>query len=279
MYSKLALKLYGMVKQGTIKSSAMFWRDFFDKEKINNFDIDCETLKKELQEKDLNLICVFDDKFPKIDLKLKSSEKSFLFVYKGNINLLNEINNNVAVIGVLTPTKDIEAREEKIVKELIKNNLTIISGLARGCDSIAHKTCLENNGKTIAILPTTFNNIYPKENKGLIDEIVRKDSLVITEYITEPQNRFIRIKRFIDRDRLQAIFSKAVVLIASFSQGNGDSGSRHTIKKAKEYRKLRYVMFDEKTDNNNPIFELNKQQIVDGATVLTNKTIKELTTK
>ena len=279
MYSKLALKLYGMVKQGTIKSSAMFWRDFFDKEKINNFDIDCETLEKELQEKDLNLICVFDDKFPKIDLKLKSSEKSFLFVYKGNINLLNEINNNVAVIGVLTPTKDIEAREDKIVKELIKNNLTIISGLARGCDSIAHKTCLENNGKTIAILPTTFNNIYPKENKGLIDEIVRKGGLVITEYITEPQNRFIRIKRFIDRDRLQAIFSKAVVLIASFSQGNGDSGSRHAIQKAKEYGKLRYVMFDEKTDNNNPIFELNKQQIVDDATVLTNKTIKELTTK
>lgn len=279
MYSKLALKLYGMVKQGTIKSSAMFWRDFFDKEKINNFDIDCETLEKELQEKDLNLICVFDDKFPKIDLKLKSCEKSFLFVYKGNINLLNEINNNVAVIGVLTPTKDIEAREEKIVKELIKNNLTIISGLARGCDSVAHKTCLENNGKTIAILPTTFNNIYPKENKGLIDEIVHKDGLVITEYITEPQNRFIRIKRFIDRDRLQAIFSKAVVLIASFSQGNGDSGSRHAIQKAKEYGKLRYVMFDEKTDNNNPIFELNKQQFVDGATVLTNKTIKELTTK
>lgn len=279
MYSKLALKLYGMVKQGTIKSSAMFWRDFFDKEKINDFYIDCETLEKELQEKDLNLICVFDDKFPKIDLKLKSSEKSFLFIYKGNINLLNEINNNVAVIGVLTPTKDIEAREDKIVKELIKNNLTIISGLARGCDSIAHKTCLENNGKTIAILPTTFNNIYPKENKGLIDEIVRKGGLVITEYITEPQNRFIRIKRFIDRDRLQAIFSKAVVLIASFSQGNGDSGSRHAIQKAKEYGKLRYVMFDEKTDNNNPIFELNKQQIVDDATVLTNKTIKELTTK
>ena len=279
MYSKLALKLYGMVKQGTIKSSAMFWRDFFDKEKINNFDIDCETLEKELQERDLNLICVFDDKFPKIDLKLKSSEKSFLFVYKGNINLLNEINNNVAVIGVLTPTKDIEAREEKIVKELIKNNLTIISGLARGCDSIAHKTCLENNGKTIAILPTTFNNIYPKENKSLIDEIVRKDGLVITEYITEPQNRFIRIKRFIDRDRLQAIFSKAVVLIASFSQGNGDSGSRHAIQKAKEYGKLRYVIFDEKTDNNNPIFELNKQQIVDDATVLTNKTIKDLTTR
>lgn len=118
MYSELALKLYGMIKQGIIKSNAMFWRDFFDKEKINCFNIDLKFLKKELQEKDLSLVCVFDDEFPKIDLKLKHSDKPFLFAYKGNIDLLDEVNNNVAVIGVLKPTEDIEVREQKIVKEL-----------------------------------------------------------------------------------------------------------------------------------------------------------------
>lgn len=279
MHSKLALKLYGMVKQGIIKSNAMFWRDFFDKEKIDGFDIGLELLEKELQEKDLSLICAFDDGFPKINLKLKPSEKPFLFAYKGNIDLLNEINNNVAVIGVLTPTEDIEVREQKVVDELVKNDLTIVSGLAKGCDTIAHKTCLENKGQTIAILPTTFDNIYPKENKGLADEIVKNKGLVITEYIVDPQNKYERIKRFIDRDRLQAMFSKAVVLIASFTQNNGDSGSRYAMQKAKEYGKARCVMFDEKTDNDKTIFELNKAQIADGATILTNKTIKELTTK
>ena len=191
--------------------------------------------------------------------------------------MLKNIDSNVAIIGVLTPTKDIEVREQKIVKEVAKNNLTIVSGLAKGCDTIAHKTCLENNGKTIAILPTTFDNIYPKENTDIVDEIIKKDGLVITEYITEPQNKFERIKKFIDRDRLQAMFSKAVVLIASYTQGNGDCGSRHAMQKAKEYEKTRFVMFDERVDNNNPIFELNKQQIKDGAIILTNKTIKEIT--
>lgn len=279
MHSKLALKLYGIIKQGIIKSNAMFWRDFFYKEKIDSFDIDLELLENELQEKKISLICVFDDGFPKIDFKLKTSEKPFLFVYKGNFDLLNQLENNVAVIGVLTPTEDIEVREQKIVEELVANNLTIVSGLAKGCDTIAHKACLDIGGKTIAILPTTFDNIYPKENKNLVDEIVKNNGLVLTEYVNEPQNRFDRIKRFIDRDRLQAMFSKSVVLIASYTQGNGDSGSRHAMQKAKEYGKSRYVMFNEKNDNNKLIFELNKHQVSVGATILTNKTIKELITK
>lgn len=279
MHSILALKLYGMVKHGIIKSNAMFWRDFFDKEKIDSFEIDLKALEKELQEKDLSLICFFDDGFPKINLKLKPSEKPFLFAYRGNIDLLNEVNKNVAVIGVLTPTEDIKVREQKIVEELVKNDTTIVSGLAKGCDTIAHKVCLENKGKTITILPTTFDNIYPKENISLANSIVKNKGLVITEYIVEAQNKYERIKRFIDRDRIQAMFSKAVVLIASFTQGNGDSGSRHAMQKAKEYGKLRYVMFDEKTDNDKSIFELNKIQILDMAKILTNKTIKELTTK
>ena len=277
MHSNIALKLYGMIKSGIIKSNAMFWREFFNQDKIESINIELQDVENELQEKNIGLVCVFDNDFPNINLNLKNSEKPFLFAYKGNINLLKNIDSNVAIIGVLTPTKDIEVREQKIVKEVAKNNLTIVSGLAKGCDTIAHKTCLENNGKTIAILPTTFDNIYPKENVTLVEEIIKKDGLVITEYITEPQNKFERIKRFIDRDRLQAIFSKAVVLIASYSQGNGDSGSRHAMQKAKEYTKMRYVMFDTKTDNDKQIFELNKQQIKDGAIILTNKTIRELT--
>lgn len=277
MHSNISLKLYGMIKNGIIKSNAMFWREFYNEEKINSFDVDLLVLEKELQHEDISLVCVFDNYFPKIVLNLKNSEKPFLFAYKGNINLLKNIASNVAVIGVLTPNEDIEIREQKIVKELTKNNLTIVSGLAKGCDTVAHKTCLENNGKTIAILPTTFDTIYPKENVELVNEIIKKGGLVITEYITEPQNKFEQIKRFVDRDRLQAMFVKAVILIASYTQGNGDSGSRHAMQKAKEYTKMRYVMFDTKTDSDKQIFELNKQQIKDGALILTNKTIKELT--
>lgn len=227
--------------------------------------------------KSLNVICVFDDHFPKIDNNIKNSEKPFLFVYKGNIALLSNTRNNVAVIGVLSPTPNIESREQKIVKELVDNNLVIVSGLARGCDTVAHKTCLTCDGKTIAILPTTFDDLYPKENEKLASVIIENGGLVITEYVNKPRNKYEGIKRFVERDRLQAMFSKEVILIASFRQGQGDSGSRHAMQKAKEYGKLRYVMFNQKTDLNKGIFGLNQDLLNDNAIVLTEKTIKEIT--
>ena len=276
MNSNLAIKLYAMVKNGIIKSNAMFWREF-SKEKIQVFDIDIFATEEQLQEKSLNIVCVFDDNFPMIVNNLKNSEKPFLFVYKGDIDLLSNVKNNVAVIGALSPTPDIESREQKIVKELIGNNWVVISGLARGCDTIAHKTCLTCDGKTIAILPTTFDNLYPKENEILANNIIKSGGLVITEYVNKPRNKYEGIKRFIERDRLQAMFSKAVILIASFRQGQGDSGSRHAMQKAKEYGKLRYVMFNQKIDLNKEIFGLNQDLLNDNVIILTEKTIKEIT--
>lgn len=79
MNSNLAIKLYALIKNGTIKSSAMFWREF-SKEKIEKFDIDIFDIEKEVQEKSLNIVCAFDDNFPMIDNNLKISEKT-IFVY------------------------------------------------------------------------------------------------------------------------------------------------------------------------------------------------------
>lgn len=275
MNSNLAIKLYVMVKNGIIKSNAMFWREF-SKENIEEFDIDICATEKELQEKSLNVVCTFDDHFPKIDKNIKNSEKPFLFIYKGNIELLSSTSNNVAVIGVLSPTPDIESREQKIIKELVKGDLVIVSGLARGCDTVAHKTCLSSGGNTVGILPTTFDGLYPKENEKLASAIIESGGLVITEYVNKPRNKYEGIKRFIERDRLQAMFSKAVILIASFRLGQGDSGSRHAMQKAKEYGKFRYVMFNQITDDNKEIFGLNQDLLNDNVIVLTEKIIKEI---
>ena len=188
--------------------------------------------------------------------------------------MLKNTNYNIAVIGTLNPTEDNKNREERLVQELVKNGFNIVSGLAKGCDSIAHKSCLENSGKTIAILPSTLEKIFPSENKQLADNIIANGGLVITEYITEPKNRYETIKRFIDRDRLQAMFSFAVILVASNSYGEGDSGSRHAMNKAKEYSKLRFCIYDEKQDLNNPLFGLNRDEITNGAEIISSSKIK-----
>lgn len=276
MFSSVALKLYSAIKQGLIKSNASFWKNFKSSESVQSLSVETGEEEQYLAQNNICLVCCFDDEFLSIPTSIKNSEKPFLFAYKGDINLLKSKNNNVAVIGTLNPTEDIKNREEKLVKKLVKNGFNIVSGLAKGCDCIAHKTCLENGGKTIAILPSTLEKIYPNINKGLADEIIENGGLVITEYVTEAKNKYETIKRFIDRDRLQAMFSNAVVLIASQNRGEGDSGSRYAMNKAKEYNRKRFCMFNEKSDNNNPLFGLNVEEITNGAKIISSSKIKGL---
>ncbi len=275
MNSNISLKLYNLIKMGVIKTNAHFWKSFYSEDAINTFSCNLEAARQELEEKGINIISVFDENFPIADIKLKNSEKPFFFAYKGDISLLKDIDKNIAVIGVLTPTNEIVEREQKVVKNLTKKSFNIVSGLAKGCDTVAHRESVKNNAKTIAFLPSTIENIYPKENKDLANKIVDNDGLIISEYVNEPQNKYETVKRFIERDRLQALYSKAVILIASFRKGEGDSGSRHAFEKAKEYGKKRLVMFRE-SDSNDLIFGLNKDYVIQGEKVVSQKEIEEL---
>lgn len=214
-------------------------------------------------------------------------------LYRGDIALLNKDNftKNVAVIGVLNPTNDIVEREKLFVKEIVKRGGNIVSGLALGCDSIAHRECLANNGKTIAVLPSRLDNILPKENIELANEIVLKGGLLVTEYYNEPVERFEASVRYIERDRLQAYFSNSIVLTASYRhpEKNGpqypqdgikrDSGSRHAMKIAGEVDRKRYVLYNSETDDVNEMFDLNRDLIHDKknpAKILTSSAIDEM---
>ncbi len=276
MYSKVGVKIYSAIRQGIFKSRKEFWESYFNINYWENLNITTKNEEAYLNESKFNLICVFDKEFPKINEKVKQQDKPFLFVYVGDISILNEINNNIAVIGVLNPTEKIVSREKEIAQILSKNNQNIVSGLAIGCDSVAHKVCTENGKKTIAFLPSNLENIYPKANKSLVNEIVHNDGLIVTEYVQEANNKYESINRFIERDRLQVMFAKGVILIASFRKGEGDSGSRHAMSKAKQYGVKRYVMYNWQTDNDDKIFGLNKDLVDNGVTILTQLNIKDL---
>ena len=275
MNSNISIKLYNLIKTGVIKSNAQFWKTFYNEDYINTFPCDLQAIKQELEAKGINVISVFDKNFPITNAKLKNSEKPFFFAYKGDITLLQDVDKNVAVIGVLTPTNEIVDRECKVVKRLTEKGFNIVSGLAKGCDTVAHIESIKNNVKTIAFVPSTIEKIYPKENIGLANEIVKYDGLIITEYVNEPKNKYENVKRFIERDRLQALYSKAIILIASCRKGEGDSGSRHAFEKAKEYGKKRLVMYRE-SDSNDLTFGLNKDYVMQGEKVVSQKEIEGL---
>ncbi|MDK0984164.1 DNA-processing protein DprA [Clostridium perfringens] len=273
-YSDITLKVLAAKECGIIKSNAQFWNDFDEIEKFetaiskdSNFDNTIIKLRNELISSDNyeeGIISVYDESFPVINKKVKNKgDKPYLLFYKGNLELLDDLNNNIAVIGLIDPDKNIAKRESDVVEKLIDNDLVIVSGLAAGCDSIAHKLCLEMGGKTIAVLPSQLNKIYPAENKKLAEDIVQKGGLLISEYYKEPKTKFEAVNRFIQRDRLQAMFSKAIILVASYRKGEGDSGSRHAMDAARKYEIDRYVIYNNKTDENNSMFALNKDLLLD----------------
>lgn len=220
-----------------------------------------ESSIKKLGDSIEGVVAVGDTGFPTVRGAVKSADKPFALFYKGDINLLSKDNTNIAIIGVLNPDEKVEMTETMVAKEVLKYDVTIVSGLALGCDTIAHKTALENNGKTIAILPCSLDSVIPKENMDLANRIIDQGGLLVSEYYEVPQNRNEMINRFIVRDRLQALFSDAVLLAASYAPNNqgNDCGSRHAMGKAKDYGIKRAVIYNEIKHKDNPMYDLNRQ--------------------
>ena len=230
-----------------------------------------ETIMKLSKDID-GLVALGDSAFPPFRGNVKSADRPVALFYKGEINLLKKGNLNVAVIGVLNPDEKIKLSEKIVTAKILEYGATIISGLALGCDSIAHETALENGGKTVAILPCALNKVIPKENENLAKDIVAKGGLLVSEYYEEPENWYSMTGRFVDRDRLQALFSDAIVLAASYTQKSAenweslkgqklDSGSRHAMGKAEKYGITRAVIYNAEKHAGNPMFDLNRKLI------------------
>lgn len=263
--------------------------------KIDEF----ESLKKDFETKLVQkfeeccdgFVALGDNNFPLYRGTVKESEQPIFLFYKGNIELLSIKNKNITVIGLLNPEGDIEERERKIVVQFIKNGATIVSGLAFGCDSISHQQALDSNGNTVAILPSPLSSILPARNKGLAYKIVEEGGLLVTEYGNDFKSQMELSGRYKERDRLQALFCDTIVLAASYAQNSAerwkkvgqklDSGARLAMGYAKEYNIPRAVMYDENLDENNPMFDLNRDIIKEqkDVTIITQDNVTETVTK
>lgn len=236
------------------------------------------------------IVAIGDKDFPKYRGNVKESERPIFLFYKGDLSLLDSENINISVIGLLNPEEEIIEREKRLVAELVKKNVIIVSGLAFGCDSVAHIQALKG-GKTIAILPSPLHNILPVKNKGLAFKIVEKGGLLISEYYKDFSNPRELTTRYVERDRLQALFCDIIILVASYAQDSAtrwrklsgqklDSGARLAMGYAKDYGIPRALMYDNEKDNKNPMFDLNRQLLSEGeVTILTPKKIESIVTE
>jgi DNA processing protein len=211
-----------------------------------------------------------DEDFPEIQPAVKAADRPIALFYRGDISLIKNVSNNVAVIGLLTPSERMETEERVVVRKLVAEGKCIVSGLALGCDTIGHRETLDCGGKTVAFLSSPLTEINPPSNRPLAWEIVENGGLLVTEYFRKALSKREFIGRYAERDRLQAMFAGAVVLAASYSQKDfgKDSGSRFAMGKAVEYGVPRYVMYNPKRDGADPMFNLSREEILKGAKIL-----------
>ncbi len=157
-----------------------------------------------LKSYDIRVLTFWDDQYPE-RLKKIYDPPAFLF-YKGNLDALDQ--PAIAVVGTRTPTNYGKIVTERFTRTLCENGFCIISGFARGVDTIAHKTALQANTTTIAVLGNGLDVIYPSENGKLFHQIIEK-GLFLTEY---PMGTRPDAGNFPKRNRIISGISVAVLI-------------------------------------------------------------------
>ena len=178
-----------------------------------------------------DFITINDDIYPEC-LKEISDPPEKLY-YKGNLELLKS-KRMIAVVGTRNPSSYGKLCCEYMIKKMSKADITIVSGFAKGIDSIAHKTSLITGTKTIAVIASGLDIVYPASNLSLYREIEEK-GLILTEY--EPGTKPFK-GNFPQRNRIIAGLSKGVIVVESKDRG----GSLITADLALEYNRDVYAV-------------------------------------
>lgn len=122
---------------------------------------------------------------------------------------------SVAVVGTRRPSKDGLARTRKLVRHLVKDDFTIVSGLAAGIDTEAHSTAITEGGRTIAVIGTPLTHIYPKENAALQQLIAEKFLLISQVPLRRYENQDYRYNRlfFPERNVTMSALTEATIIV------------------------------------------------------------------
>lgn len=192
----------------------------------------------------ISTIPVYDNRYPPKLIESLKEDAPLLLHVLGDLNITNAI-NSVAVIGSRKADKKGENASYHIANKLSISGHIIVSGLALGCDTAAHRGCLDAGGKTIAVVASGLDITYPKENRKLQDDIVNNGGLLVSEH---PFGVKANPTRLVSRCRIQVGLSKSVIV----AESSFKSGTMYAVHFAQKYlgNNIYAVEYDKYDDNN-----------------------------
>lgn len=188
---------------------------------------------------------------------------TFLF-YVGNKDLVLN-SKRVSIIGTRNPSEIGIGNARRLTEFLVKKDVVIVSGLAKGVDTIAHKTAIEKGGKTIAVLGTPLNQYYPVENKNLQNKIMQ-NFLAISQFEV---GRVVTKSNFPIRNRTMALLSQVSIII----EAGEKSGTIHQGWEALRLGRQLFILEEVAKDEN---LEWPNKLIEYGAEILSMKNLNRI---
>lgn len=170
------------------------------------------------------ILSPLDEDYP--SLLASTKDDPFLLYVKGT--LAPSPARSVAIIGTREPTAHGRIVAERITQFFVEQGWSVVSGLAFGCDAIAHRTTIGAKGHTVAVLAHGLQTIAPSQHRRLAEEILAGGGALVSEFVygTDPLPPL-----FVKRDRTQAGLAQGVVMIQSDLRG----GSLHASRAALNY--------------------------------------------
>ena len=186
-----------------------------------------DTYFDEMDKNEVSWITFYDEEYP-ADLREIYDFPLVLFA-KGNTSLLNS--DCIAVVGTRTPTRYGQKVCDSFTRDFARAGMTVVSGFARGVDSIAHKACVDTDSPTIAVFACGLDTCYPAEHKGLYESILNAGGLIVTEYPlgTKPLQY-----HFPERNRIISGLARGVFLPEATLKSGSLITARMSIEQGKE---------------------------------------------
>ncbi len=202
----------------------------------------------------VTLVSYFDQHYPQL-LKSIYDPPILLFI-KGSLSTLSD--SAISIVGTRHPTSYGQLVTDQFTEGLVRANFCIVSGLARGIDTIAHRTALKYNGKTAAVIGSGIDIPYPPENKKLLQQIA-ENGIVISEFLlgTAPD-----APNFPRRNRIISGLTVATIVIESDIDGGAMITANFANDQNRDVFAVPGSVFEKKSNGPNFLIKENKAKLV-----------------
>ena len=222
--------------------------------KRDNLDID--KIYNAVIERGINVLTYENNNYPYM-LKNISNPPAVLYC-KGDLSICN-LERTIAIVGSRRMTRNAQDSLKKVMKGLYGTDLCVVSGLAAGVDTCAHRFALDNNLKTIGVIGGGFDFVYPSSNRALYQEIINGNGAIISEYYPTFEHLPFR---FPQRNRIVSGLSYGTLVVEAALRSGASITANLTLEQGRELMCIPGLITNPNTEG---IYKMIKT----GATIVT----------